>query len=75
MRCTNVRKAQCAPSPPFGALHKSWSFISDDPHFAMENPALLQRRISACLMEVERTLGTRQERIDLAKMTQCMVRP
>jgi hypothetical protein len=34
------------------ALHKSWSFISNDPRFAMENPALLQRRRSACLMQL-----------------------
>ena len=34
------------------AFHKSWSFISNDPRFAMENPALLQRRLSACLMQL-----------------------
>lgn len=34
------------------ALHKSWSFISNDPRFAMENPALLQRWLSACLMQL-----------------------
>ena len=34
------------------AFHKSWSFISHDPRFALEDPALLQRRLSACLMQV-----------------------
>lgn len=34
------------------AFHKSWSFISNDPHFAMENPELLQQRLSACLMQL-----------------------
>jgi hypothetical protein len=34
------------------AFHKSWSFISNDPRFAMENPALLQRWLSACLMQL-----------------------
>ena len=34
------------------AFHKSWSFISNDPRFATENPALLQRRLSAFLMQL-----------------------
>jgi hypothetical protein len=34
------------------AFQKSWSFISNDPHFATEHPALLQRRLSACLMRL-----------------------
>jgi hypothetical protein len=34
------------------AFSKSWGFISNDPRFAMENPARLQRRLSACLMQL-----------------------
>jgi hypothetical protein len=34
------------------AFHKSWSFISSDPRFALEDQALLQRRLSACLMQL-----------------------
>jgi hypothetical protein len=34
------------------AFHKSWGFISKDPRFAVENPALLQRRLSECLMQL-----------------------
>jgi hypothetical protein len=34
------------------AFHKSWSFISNDPRFAAESPALLQRQLSACLMQL-----------------------
>jgi hypothetical protein len=34
------------------AFHKSWSFISNNPRFAAESPALLQRRLSACLMQL-----------------------
>jgi len=34
------------------AFHKSWSFISRDPRFVMENPELLQRQLSACLMQL-----------------------
>jgi hypothetical protein len=34
------------------AFHKSWSFISNDPRFAAESPALLQQRLSACLMQL-----------------------
>jgi hypothetical protein len=34
------------------AFYKAWTFISNDPRFAMENPALLQRRLSACLMQL-----------------------
>jgi hypothetical protein len=34
------------------ALHKSWSFISNDPHFAREDPALLRRQLSAYLMQL-----------------------
>ena len=34
------------------AFHKSWSFISTDPRFAGEDPALLQRQLSACLMQL-----------------------
>jgi hypothetical protein len=34
------------------AFRRSWSFISNDPHFAGENPALLQRRLSAHLMQL-----------------------
>jgi hypothetical protein len=34
------------------AFHKSWSFISNDPRFAAESPALLQQRLSNCLMQL-----------------------
>jgi hypothetical protein len=34
------------------AFQKSWGFISNDPHFVMEDSALLQRRLSACLMRL-----------------------
>jgi hypothetical protein len=34
------------------AFHKSWGFISKDPYFATKNPALLQRRLSECLMQL-----------------------
>jgi hypothetical protein len=34
------------------AFSKSWSFISGDPRFATENPMLLQRELSACLMQL-----------------------
>jgi hypothetical protein len=34
------------------AFSKSWSFISNDPRFATENPTLLQRELSACLMQL-----------------------
>ena len=34
------------------AFHKSWGFISNDPHFATEDPAVLQRRLSAFLMHL-----------------------
>ena len=34
------------------AFHESWGFISNDPRFAMEDPALLQRWLSACLMQL-----------------------
>ena len=34
------------------AFHKSWSFISNDAHFAKESPALLQQLLSACLMQL-----------------------
>ena len=34
------------------AFHKSWSFVSNDPHFTRENPTLLQQQLSACLMEL-----------------------
>jgi hypothetical protein len=33
------------------AFHKSWSFISDDPCFARQDPSLLQRLLSVCLMQ------------------------
>jgi hypothetical protein len=32
------------------AFHKSWSFISEDPCFARQDPNLLQRLLSMCLM-------------------------
>jgi hypothetical protein len=31
------------------AFHKSWSFISNDPYFATEDPVVLQRRLAECL--------------------------
>jgi hypothetical protein len=34
------------------AFSKSWSFISGDPRFATESPTLLQRELSACLMQL-----------------------
>ena len=34
------------------AFHKSWSFISNDPHFATKDPVLLQRRLAECLMQL-----------------------
>ena len=34
------------------AFHKSWRFIADDPCFVRENRALLQRRLSGCLMQL-----------------------
>jgi hypothetical protein len=34
------------------AFHKSWSFISDDPCFARQDPILLQRLLSMCLMQL-----------------------
>jgi hypothetical protein len=30
------------------AFHKSWSFISHDPRFALEDPALLQAATRTC---------------------------
>jgi hypothetical protein len=34
------------------ALHKAWSFISNDPRFAGKNPALQQRRLCTLLMQL-----------------------
>jgi hypothetical protein len=34
------------------AFDKSWSFISNDPHFATQDPALLQRCLAKCLMQL-----------------------
>jgi hypothetical protein len=34
------------------AFHKSWSFISGDPCFARQDPILLQRLLSMCLMQL-----------------------
>jgi hypothetical protein len=34
------------------AFHKSWSFISNDPHFTTEDPELLQRCLAECLMQL-----------------------
>jgi hypothetical protein len=34
------------------AFHKSWSFISNDSHFATEDPELLQRCLAKCLMQL-----------------------
>jgi hypothetical protein len=34
------------------AFRKSWSFISNDPHFATKDPVLLQRRLAECLMQL-----------------------
>ena len=34
------------------AFHKSWSFISNDAHFATEEPLLLQRHLAECLMQL-----------------------
>jgi hypothetical protein len=46
------------------AFNKSWSFISNDPRFAAKNPALLQRRLSACLMQL--ALDGEQDPLQLA---------
>jgi hypothetical protein len=34
------------------AFHRSWSFMSNDPCFAGQDPILLQRQLSACLMQL-----------------------
>jgi hypothetical protein len=34
------------------AFHRSWSFISRDPCFARQDPILLQRLLSRCLMQL-----------------------
>jgi hypothetical protein len=34
------------------AFHKSSSFISNDPHFATEDPELLRRCLAECLMQL-----------------------
>jgi hypothetical protein len=34
------------------AFRKSWSFISNDPCFASQDPVLLQRQLSMCLMQL-----------------------
>jgi hypothetical protein len=34
------------------AFHKSWSFMSNDLCFARQDPVLLQRRLSMCLMQL-----------------------
>ena len=34
------------------AFRKSWSFISSDPQFSGENPALLQRQLAGYLMQL-----------------------
>lgn len=34
------------------AFHRSWSFMSSDPCFAGQDPILLQRQLSACLMQL-----------------------
>jgi hypothetical protein len=46
------------------AFHKSWSFISNDRCFAAESPALLQQRLSACLMQL--ALGGEHAPLQLA---------
>jgi hypothetical protein len=34
------------------AFDKSWSLISNEPHFDPGNTALVQRRLCACLMQL-----------------------
>jgi hypothetical protein len=34
------------------AFRKSWSFISNDPCFASQDPVLLRRQLSMCLMQL-----------------------
>jgi len=34
------------------AFHTSWSFISNDPYFATEDPVRLQRRLAECLLQL-----------------------
>jgi hypothetical protein len=34
------------------AFHKSWRFISNDPHFATEDPELLRGCLAECLMRL-----------------------
>jgi hypothetical protein len=34
------------------AFHRSWSFMSNDPCFAGQDPILLQRQLSTCLIQL-----------------------
>jgi hypothetical protein len=34
------------------AFHEAWDFLLTDPHFAVLSKTVLQRRLSACLMQL-----------------------
>src|ERR1700738_2599102 len=52
------------------AFHKSWGFISKDPYFATKNPALLQRRLSECLMQL-----AADGEYDALRLAKCAIKP
>lgn len=51
------------------AFYKAWRFLSKDPRFARENRALLQQRLSGCLMQ----LATDGED-DALRLANCAIR-